>query len=76
MNKDLLKRIESDPKVLCGKPVIRGTRISVELILEKLSDGDDFVKICKEYDLHADDIKAALIYASEFIANEEILEAL
>lgn len=76
MNKELLKRIESNPKILCGKPVIRGTRISVELILEKLSLGYDFSNICEEYDLKQEDIKAALIYASEFIANEEILETI
>lgn len=35
---DLLQRIEIDPKVMVGKPVIRGTRIPVELILEKLAD--------------------------------------
>lgn len=76
MNKDLLKRIESDPEVLCGKPVIRGTRISVELILEKLSDGNDFKKICDELDVLIEDIHAALAYASEYISNEEILEAI
>lgn len=72
---DLIKRIEVNPKVLCGKPVIKGTRISVELILEKIAHGDSFDRIIYDYDITQDDIKAAITYAYELVANEEILEA-
>ena len=74
MNVELLKRIEINPEVLCGKPVIRGTRISVELILEKLALGYSFAQITYDYDINEDDIKAALTYAHELVANEEIIE--
>jgi uncharacterized protein (DUF433 family) len=60
IDRTLLERIESDSRILCGKPVIRGTRISVELILEKLSYGDDFETICREFDIEQNDVKAAL----------------
>ena len=74
MKVDLLDRIEINPEVLCGKPVIKGTRISVELILEKLASGYDFRQIMREYDVTEEDIKAAIIYAYELVANEEIIE--
>ena len=69
MREDLLKRIETNPKVILGKPVIRGTRLTVEIILEKLSSGMTPDKIQKEYPLiEVDDIRAALLYASEFLS--------
>jgi len=74
MNIELLKRIEINPNILCGKPVIKGTRISVELILEKLVLGYNFNEIIYDYDITEEDIKAALTYAYELVANEEILE--
>jgi len=74
MRIELLDRIEINPEVLCGKPVIRGTRISVELILEKLASGYNFKQIAQEYDITEEDIKAAITYAYGLVANEEILE--
>jgi len=74
MNIELLERIEINPKILRGKPVIKGTRISVELILEKLANGYNFNEIIYDYDIAEEDIKAALTYAYELVANEEILE--
>jgi uncharacterized protein (DUF433 family) len=69
MREDLLKRIETNPKVMLGKPVIRGTRLTVELILEKLSSGMTPEELQKEYPfIQADDIRAALLYASEFLS--------
>jgi len=74
MKTELLKRIHIDPNILCGKPVIKGTRISVELILEKLASGLSFDEIIYDYDITKDDIKAAITYAYEIISNEEIIE--
>jgi uncharacterized protein (DUF433 family) len=74
MDTDILKRIHVNPKVLCGKPIIRDTRISVELILEKLASGSSFSEIIYDYDIAEDDIKAAIAYAYEIIANEDVIE--
>lgn len=76
MNAELLDRIEINPKVLCGKPVIKGTRISVELILERIASGCSFNEIIYDYDITEDDIKAAVTYAYELVANEEIIEVM
>ncbi|MGH7596883.1 MAG: DUF433 domain-containing protein [bacterium] len=69
----LLRRIAVNPKVMVGKPVIRGTRIPVELIVKMLAQGIAEDEILKEYPrLKSDDIKAALAYASVVFSNEEI----
>jgi uncharacterized protein (DUF433 family) len=57
-----------------GKPVIKGTRISVELLLKKLSEGAAVDDLVKDYDLQKEDVYAALYYASALMANEEELE--
>ncbi|MGQ4892968.1 MAG: DUF433 domain-containing protein [Candidatus Njordarchaeia archaeon] len=65
-NKRIFERIEIDPKKLGGKPVIRGTRIPVTLILELLAAGMSVNEIMKEYpNLSEEDIKAAILYAYE-----------
>jgi uncharacterized protein (DUF433 family) len=69
----LLERISINPKVMVGKPVIRGTRIPIELIVKMLAQGISEQEILREYPrLKADDIKAALAYASVVLSNEEI----
>lgn len=66
-------RIMIDPKVMMGKPVIKGTRVSVELILKKLSQHLSPQEILEDYPhLTLDDIKAAVAYAATSIKNEEI----
>ncbi len=72
---ELLKRIVVDPKVMGGKPVIRGTRITVDLILELLASGMTPEEIAEDYGISVDDIRAALLYASKVIKEEEVLEA-
>ncbi len=65
-------RIEINPKVMLGKPVIRGTRITVELILRKLSEGAADVDLLDAYPrLTREDIKAAIGYAATTLAHEE-----
>ncbi len=74
MEHKLLERIEINPQVLAGKPVIKGTRISVELILRMLSQGISGEEILEEYPhLTEEDVKAALAYAAEALAVEEVL---
>jgi len=64
-----------NPKVLGGKPVIRGTRIPVYLILELLSAGYDFKRIMEAYPtLKEEDVKAAVEYATKIVKNEEAFE--
>jgi uncharacterized protein (DUF433 family) len=69
------ERIEVNPKILGGKPVIKGTRIPVYLILELLSAGYNFKRIIKAYpSLTEEDIKAAVNYAAQIVKNEEAFE--
>lgn len=69
--KDLWKRITADPKILGGKPIIRGTRISVEFILELLASGATEAEILQDYPhLKRGDIKACLAYAARSSENE------
>jgi uncharacterized protein (DUF433 family) len=66
-------RIEIDPKVMMGKPVIRGRRITVELILRKLSEGATQSDLLDAYPrLTRADIQAAIRYAADMLAHEEI----
>ena len=63
-----LNRIESNPAIMLGKPVIKGTRITVELILKKLSAGYSNEQILKSYDhLKLEDIFAAIDFSSIII---------
>ena len=67
-------RIEIDPKVMLGKPVIRGTRIPVELVLRKLAEGATEADLLDAYPgLAREDIQAAIGYAADTLANEETL---
>jgi len=68
-------RIELDPKVCNGKPVIRGTRIPVSVILEQVAEGVSWDQLLADYpEIEKEDIQAALIYARESIDNAEIKE--
>lgn len=70
---DWRKRIIVDPAVLVGKPVIKGTRISVEFVIDLLARGWTVEQVLKEYDhLKLEDIQACLSYASEIIKSEQI----
>lgn len=65
--------IESDPKVMYGKPVIIGTRIPIDLVLEKLSDGESVDELLEAYPrLSKEGIAAVLAYAIDAIRNEHI----
>jgi uncharacterized protein (DUF433 family) len=72
---DLLNRITFDKEVLCGKPLIRGLRISVEMILELLAKGATQEEILQDYpQLDPDDLRAALLYAHHMVAREEVFD--
>ncbi len=66
-------RIEVNPNVMAGKPVIRGTRIPVYLILNLIAHGYDFKRIVEAYPiLKNQDIKAALEYSEKRLKREEV----
>ena len=70
----LADRIEINPDVMMGKPVIRGTRIPVELIIQKLGEGATEADLLDAYPrLTRADILAALAYAADTLAHETIL---
>ncbi|HLY46055.1 MAG TPA: DUF433 domain-containing protein [Stellaceae bacterium] len=67
-------RIEINPKVMGGKPVIRGTRIPVELVLRKLGAGVGAEAILADHPrLTLDDIRAAQAFAADYLADEEVI---
>ena len=68
------KRITINPKIMFGKPVIKDTRITVELILRKLSEGMTEEQILAHHpQLTVEDIRAAEAFAADHLANEEIV---
>ena len=72
MNK-LLDRIVCDPKILSGKPCIKGTRIPVSVILEQIADGETWDALLAGYpELKKKDIQAALLYARASLDHAEI----
>jgi uncharacterized protein (DUF433 family) len=67
-------RIVADPKILVGKPIVRGTRISVELIVDLLADGWTTEQILDSYPtISAEDIRACLAYAGQLLREERVL---
>lgn len=72
----LLSRITLDPDLCHGKPCIRGLRYPVETLLELLSSGMSFDEILEDYeDLEADDLKAALVYATKLSRVKRLIAA-
>ena len=69
----LTERIVVDPQILTGKPVVRGTRISVELVVDLIAAGWSREQILASYPhLSEDDIRACLAYASELLREEKV----
>ena len=73
MNEGMIIR---DPKVMLGKPVIKGTRITVELIIRKIADGFTIADILEAYPhLTETQVRAAIEFAAQMIADEIVVEA-
>ena len=72
---DLLNRITIKPDVMNGKPVISGTRITVDLILELLAKGMKPEEIAEDYKIDVKDVQAALLYAAKILGREEVIIA-
>jgi len=70
----LLERITLNPKVMVGKPVIRGTRLTVEYVLNLLAHGATVDEIIQEYEgLTPEDIQACLLFAAKSLSNVSFL---
>jgi len=73
---DVREHIVANPKIMLGKPVIKGTRITVELILRKLADGYEAKDILEMYPhLKMEAVSAAITYAALVIEKEEVIKA-
>ena len=73
MDGQFWQRVAVDPQVMVGKPVIRGTRIPVELIVRMLAQGRSEADILREYPrLQPEDIRVALAYAARVLAQDEV----
>lgn len=69
---EIAPRIVVDKSIRFGKPVIKGTRVPVDLLLGKLAGGMTYQEIMDEYDVTEEDILAVLDFAAKYIAGEEI----
>lgn len=77
MEKELLSRIVVEPKIMAGKPVIKGTRVPVDIILKKLAQNIEVKEILKDFPrLTKEDIKAAIMYAESLVEDTEIFPLL
>ena len=69
-------RITMDPTVLAGKPVVAGTRISVDLVLDRLAADLDLASLLESYPrLTEEDVRACLAYAQALVAGEDVFPA-
>ncbi len=69
----LLSRITSDPAIFGGKPIVRGLRISVEMILSLIAQGEKLESILDDYpELSPEDIRACVAYAHAVIADDSL----
>jgi len=69
-------RITAEPAVMMGKPCIKGTRITVELMLRKLGAGRSFADLLEAYpQLTEEDLRAALAFAADYLQHETVLAA-
>ena len=69
---DIAPRITIDEKVRFGKPVIKGTRVPVDLVIGKLAGGMTYEEVMSEFDLTKEDILATLEYAAKHLSEEEV----
>jgi uncharacterized protein (DUF433 family) len=73
-DQQLLERITLNPKVMTGKPVVKGTRLTVEYLLNLLAHGATVEEILEEYDgLTREDIQACWLFAAKFLENTSFM---
>ncbi len=69
---EIANRIIVDEKIRFGKPVIKGTRVPVNLVIGKLASGLSYEEVIAEYEITKEDILAALDYAAKHLSGEEV----
>jgi uncharacterized protein (DUF433 family) len=69
---EIAPRIVVDEKIRTGRPVVKGTRVPIDLILGKLAGGMTYDQVTEEYDLTREDILAVLDYAAKHLSGEEV----
>lgn len=69
---EIAPRIIVDEKICFGKPVIKGTRVPVDIIIGKLASGMTYEEVMSEYDITKEDILAGLDYAAKHLSDEEV----
>lgn len=67
------ERITIDPEIQGGKPVIKGTRVPVEVVVGSLAGGMIVEEVCKEYRIKKEDVLACLRYATEVLSEEKVV---
>jgi len=72
MEKNFMKRIVVDPKIMVGKPVIRGTRVAVYEIVNRIAQCQTFEEIMDDLEITKYDIQAALMYAGNLVEGEDV----
>lgn len=65
-------RINIDPKILGGKPVIKGRRVAVEVLVGALAGSMSLEEVCREWAVTPEDVRAALAYAADLVAEETV----
>ncbi len=70
--KEIAPRITVDPAVKFGKPVVKGTRVPVELVVGQLASGMTTEDVCREYELVREDVLAVLSYAAKHLEAEQV----
>jgi uncharacterized protein (DUF433 family) len=70
--KEIAPRITVDEGVRHGRPVIKGTRVPVEVVLGQLAAGLSIDEVCDEYGIQREDVLAVLAYAADAVASEEV----
>ena len=73
MKADWKKRIDIRLDIMGGKPVIKGTRVPIEVIVGGLAGGMTVEEVCKEYRIKPEDVRAALAYAAETLSEEHLI---
>ena len=71
--KEIAPRIVVDPRVRFGKPVIRGTRVPVDIIVGKIAGGMTIEEVARDYELKREDVFAALRYAAQLVKTEHLI---
>lgn len=71
-----MKRIEVNPNVMVGKPVIKDTRVAVYEVVARVAEGHAFKEIAEDLEITEADVKAALMYAEQLLEGEEIIPAI